>query len=82
MILNKTKVLNIYKVTDITKDYANYSEEEKRRYRSVFVDDMILHEPMYKVVCKIERNNKTEIITKIWSKSELELIKKNQYYLS
>ena len=81
MELNKIEVLKIYNVTDITNKYSEYSDEQKRKYRSVFVDDAILYEPLYKVVCKIKHNNNVEIVTKIWSKSELELIKKNQYYL-
>ena len=36
----------------------------------------------YKVVCKVEHSGKFEIVTRIWTKSEYELIKKNKYYLA
>lgn len=81
MQLNKIKVLKVYKITDITNEYSEYSQEKKLKYRSSFSDDMILYEPLYKVVCKIKYNRTTEIVTRIWSKSELELIEKNKYYL-
>lgn len=82
MRLDKVKVLDIYSIEDVTNKYSEYSDEKKRKYRSAFVDDMILYEPLYKVVCRIECNNKVEIVTKVWRKSELKLIKKNQYYLA
>lgn len=82
MELNKVEIINIYKITDITNEYKNYSDEKKYKYRSVFADDMILYEPIFKVVCKVRHNGITEIITKIWTKSELELIEKNRYYLA
>ena len=43
---------------------------------------MIISEPLYKVVCKVEHSGKFEIVTRIWTKSEYELIKKNKYYLA
>lgn len=82
MELNKVEIINIYKITDITKEYPNYSEGKKRKYRSVFADDMILYEPIFKVVCKIKYNGIIKITTKIWTKSELDLIEKNKYYLA
>lgn len=82
MELNKVDILRIYKVTDITNEYPDYSIEKKEKYRSVFVDDMMLYEPMLKVVCKIKYNGITEIVTRIWTKSEFDLIQKNKYYLT
>lgn len=82
MDLVKKKIIKIYKVIDITNEYHNYTDEHKKKYRSVFNDDMILNQPLYKVVCKVEYNGKTEIVTRIWTKSEYESVEKNKYYYS
>ena len=80
--LKKMNIIKFYKVVDVTNEYKNYSEENKRKYRSILSDDMIISEPLYKVVCKVEHSGKFEIVTRIWTKSEFELIKKNKYYLA
>ena len=80
--LEKMIIIKFYKVVDVTNEYKNYSEENKRKYRSILSDDMIISEPLYKVVCKVEHSGKFEIVIRIWTKSEFELIKKNKYYLA
>ena len=71
-----------FKLDYVTNEYKNYSEVDKQKYRSVLADDMIISEPLYKVVCKVEHSGKFEIVTRIWTKSEYELINKNKYYLA
>ena len=56
--LERMNIIKFYKVVDVTSEYKNYSEENKRKYRSILSDDMIISEPLYKVVCKVEHSGK------------------------
>lgn len=74
--LEKVNIIKFYKVVDVTNEYKNYSAENKRKYRSILSDDMIISEPLYKVVCKVEHSGKFDIVTRIWTRNEYEIIKK------
>lgn len=74
--LEKVNIIKFYKVVDVTNEYKNYSAGNKRKYRSILFDDMIISEPLYKVVCKVEHSGKFDIVTRIWTRNEYEIIKK------